>query len=667
MATILRILGWKAVGLRCPDHEIDCCNSHGVPHAISLIQMPNGTGKTTTLALLRAAFSGAASDEVWNRAYVRELRKDDESTKSGSFELRLSLNDKRLTIIMELDFESGTVDYKTTFGSGQEEGFHPPLEVRRFMNEDFVNFYIFDGELADHLLSNKFTDAEKAVESLFQVHLLDKMAQKVQEYWDDKTQSVTAKDEKGYTRRKNRLDKWRGRLSAVIREKSDLDKRLKNVSQQHKRQQDRYEKEIKKETERADRVRNADATVKNYKQQTRDCARAILDNMRQPNALSPVFAVAMYDLKAGLDRVKLPESAAREFFEELTAEKECICGRPIDDLIRATIKDRAHHYLGSDDVFLLNSMKSAVSESVGESPQKAYNELGASMETLSTIVSSLHTAENDLSELKTAVERSDPEVMKAKEEIDRLAREREQIVGQLQRFEGKDLKVRIDRIDTVDPDRVWAVATIQDVVKFLEVRLAEVANTLTLKQKKDILTDIIKKAHALARQSIALEIRDDANQRIAALMPYNNIRIDRIDSCLVLRGRSGGSVGETLSVAYAFLSTLFSRADQHQLPFVVDSPANPIDYEIRTKIGELIPSLAGQFIGFVISSEREKFLPSVKKASNGDIQFVTLFRKGATHHEARAEACHDCVKTADGFRVGDESFFNEFQLDTEEA
>ncbi len=37
----------------------------------------------------------------------------------------------------------------------------------------------------------------------------------------------------------------------------------------------------------------------------------------QPNALSPVFAVAMYDLKAGLDRVKLPESVAREFFEEL--------------------------------------------------------------------------------------------------------------------------------------------------------------------------------------------------------------------------------------------------------------------------------------------------------------------------------------------------------------
>jgi hypothetical protein len=179
--------------------------------------------------------------------------------------------------------------------------------------------------------------------------------------------------------------------------------------------------------------------------------------------------------------------------------------------------------------------------------------------------------------------------------------------------------------------------------------------------------EIIQKAHLLARQSIAVEIRNDANQRIETLMPYNNVRIEEIDGCLVLRGQSGGSAGENLSVGYAFLSTLFSRADQHQLPFVVDSPANPIDYEIRPKIGELAPKLAGQFIAFVISSEREKFLPSLKKASNGNIQYITLFRQGATHLESRARANRFCVVTADGFRVEDEQFFNEFQLDAEEA
>jgi hypothetical protein len=237
----------------------------------------------------------------------------------------------------------------------------------------------------------------------------------------------------------------------------------------------------------------------------------------------------------------------------------------------------------------------------------------------------------------------------------------------LRRFEGKDDKVRLDRINTVDPERVFAIETIEDGIKVLEDQVAEVTNTRMLRQKRDILTTIIKSAHEKAKQAITEEIRDEANERIERLMPHNNIRIDEINRCLVLRGQSGGSVGETLSVGYAFLSTLFDRADQHQLPFVVDSPANPIDFDIRANIGELVPKLTGQFIAFMISSEREKFLASLKKASNGDIQYVTLFRKGASHLESRAAANPSCVTTSDGFRVTDEQFFNEFQLDAEEV
>ena len=69
--------------------------------------------------------------------------------------------------------------------------------------------------------------------------------------------------------------------------------------------------------------------------------------MRNPHSLSSSFAARMITLKDRLDRVKLPESAAREFFEELADEAECICGRPIDDdTIRAHIKGRAARYMG---------------------------------------------------------------------------------------------------------------------------------------------------------------------------------------------------------------------------------------------------------------------------------------------------------------------------------
>jgi len=667
MSVTMRILGWKAEGLRCPDHEIDCCNEQGETYSISLIQMPNGTGKTTTLTLLRAALSGGAANGAWDRARVRELRKRGGDVTDALFELRLTLNDKRLTIRMEFDFEAGRVEYKTTWGSGQEEGFKPPFELRRFMNEDFVNFYVFDGELADNLLSKRHTDAEQAVESLFQVHLISRMADKVSSYWDEQTRSVTAKDETGFTRRKNRLEAWRKRHADLMSAKSTLEKRLSETNGQLASQEERYEREITKEEDRAKKIGKAEGVVNDLRRQIREGAQSLLDEMRDPHALSPAFATAMFELKSGLDRAKLPESAAREFFEDLAMEDACVCGRAIDDEIRTAIRERAKNYLSTEDVNVLNQMKSAISDVVGQSRHKAEEDLAQTIKQVSELVTNLQSAQNELDELKHAAEQSDPDVMKAKDEIDRLKEDRDDIEKELRRFDGKDNKVRLDRINTVDPDRVFAIETIEDGIKVFEDQVAEVTNTRMLRQKRDILVRIIRSAHEKAKQAITAEIRDEANERIEKLMPHNDIRIDEIDRCLVLRGQSGGSVGETLSVGYAFLSTLFDRANQHQLPFVVDSPANPIDFEIRANIGELVPKLTGQFIAFIISSEREKFLTSLKKASNGDIQYITLFRKGASHLETKAMADLACVTTNDGFRVTGEQFFNEFQLDAEEA
>ena len=47
----LNLLGWKCEGLRCPDFDFDL-NQKGNALA-TFLQMPNGTGKTTTLRLLK--------------------------------------------------------------------------------------------------------------------------------------------------------------------------------------------------------------------------------------------------------------------------------------------------------------------------------------------------------------------------------------------------------------------------------------------------------------------------------------------------------------------------------------------------------------------------------------------------------------------------------------
>lgn len=658
MAAIMRILGWKAQGLRCPDHEINCADPEGNPYPVSLIQMPNGTGKTTTLDLLRAALSGAAVDPGWDRHTIQEYQKRDSNGSDGFFEVSLLLNDRRATVRMEFDFEGGRVSYKTTHGPGRRPGFHPPSDFRRFMNENFVNFYVFDGELAQHLLDREYTDAQVVVENLFQMNAFDGMARRVGEYWDSKTQNVSATEERGLSRRQNRLTNLRARLVKLQGEQKELQDKRAELAGQLQKKEDAYNAEIKKEDARYQALKDAETKLERLKGKVREEALDVLDRMRDPHALSSSFASDMLALKDGLDKVKLPESAAREFFEDLAEATECVCGRPIDPEIAETIRTRAGQYLGTEDVALLNSMKTAIKDAIGDIPEEAEDDLDTRMANLSSAMDEEREARNDLDALRLDAEQADPAVKSARDEIEALRGQIDDVVEELEKFESKD--------EDQGDDRTYGIEIIEKRIQNAEDRLAEITHTMSLKAKRDTLTSIINSAHEKARQGITSELCEQANNRISELMPHNNILIDRIEHNLILKGQEGGSVGETLSVAYAFLATLFHRSD-HQLPFVVDSPAGPIDLAVRPKIGELIPNLTGQFIAFTISSERARFIAPLKRASNTEIQFVTLFRKGSEELERAAHEKGTVLETSDGLNVAGEEFFNEFQLEEEEA
>lgn len=658
MPAIMRILGWKATGLRCPDHEISCADADGNPYPVSLIQMPNGTGKTTTLDLLRAALSGSAAEAGWDRERIKEFQKKNGGGSDGFFEVRLLLNDRRATIVMEFDFENGKVYYKTTHGPGQRDGFHPPADFRRFMNENFVNFFVFDGELAQNLLDRHHTDAERVVENLFQINAFSSMARKVGAYWESQTEKVGATEERGLSRRQNRLNGLRERLRQLKTERKALQEKRDSLAEQLRRQEDAYNQEIKKEDARSKALNQAETKVEQLKGKVHVEALDVLDTMRDPHAMSARFAESMLALKDGLDKVKLPESAAREFFEDLANETECVCGRPIDTEIAGIIRTRAAQYLGSEDVALLNSMKTAIKDAIGEEAASAETTLKARIASLSEAVDKEREAMNELDSLQLEAESSDPAVKKAREEIERLRSRLSDVDEELEKFESKDQEQSDERTCGID--------IIEKRVRNAEDRLAEITHTMTLKAKRDALVGILNCAHEKARNGITSELCTQANLRIGELMPHNNILIDRIEHSLMLQGQEGGSVGETLSVAYAFLATLFHRSD-HQLPFVVDSPAGPIDLAVRPKIGELIPHLTGQFIAFTISSERARFIGPLKRASNTDVQFITLFRKGSAELETLARQHGEVLESGDGLNVAGETFFNEFQLDAEEA
>jgi DNA sulfur modification protein DndD len=198
-----------------------------------------------------------------------------------------------------------------------------------------------------------------------------------------------------------------------------------------------------------------------------------------------------------------------------------------------------------------------------------------------------------------------------------------------------------------------------------EYEVAEATETLNLKSKTEIARRILAEAHQQAREYLRKFILEETNQRIAQLLSRDPVFLEDIQDSLQLRGQGGASVGQTLSVSYAFLATLFNRSD-HQLPFIVDSPAGSLDLKVRPQVARLIPSLCDQFVAFTISSERQNFVNVLHQAANQQVQYLTIFRKTSRMNAMLQNVPRDRIKeTVDGVIVNGNDFFERFDLDEE--
>ena len=290
MPATMRILGWKAEGLRCPDHDIDFTDGTNETNPVTLIQMPNGTGKTTTLNLLRAALSGSRRTIETGTNGIEEFQKKDSATSVGVFEVRLLLNDRRATIRLEFDFENADVSWSTNTGGGLHRDFKPPPDFRRFMNSYFVNFFVFDGELAQNLLNRELTDAETVVENLFQISSFLTLRDKVRAHWEQQAKAAGAKDDRGLSRRRNRLAVLEQRLAKLTKERAYCISEKHRIEAALTDRMNAYQARIDEHSQLAADLHECEEKAKTLASASRDAALEALETMRDPHALSSVFA-----------------------------------------------------------------------------------------------------------------------------------------------------------------------------------------------------------------------------------------------------------------------------------------------------------------------------------------------------------------------------------------
>ena len=157
--------------------------------------------------------------------------------------------------------------------------------------------------------------------------------------------------------------------------------------------------------------------------------------------------------------------------------------------------------------------------------------------------------------------------------------------------------------------------------KDYEAKIASTTKTNAALRKKQIVQSLINEIKIQATKALKKEIIKKTNEKIKRVITDDFIEIDNIDGYIKLKNRDGASEGQTLSIGYCFLGTLFEDSEL-EFPFVIDSPTGKMDFDKRQAVADIIPVVFKQMIAFVQSAEVERFAD--RFYDNDDSQFLTV-------------------------------------------
>ena len=648
----IQLLGWESRGLRCPDLNIDFTIGGRLPK-VGLLQMPNGVGKTTTLACLRAALDGSGGH--WNEAKVRDFRPHDIPSDTGTFIVRLMVNDtERLTFEMNFDFENGFVAYQTTFKMRQESGFVPPANVAMFLNPRFAKLFVFDGELAKQLLDEQGEDAGRVIDTFYQLYLLDQMKDVARSELEDHTRPRRAANLGAVDRLEreiNQLTKQRDGLAAdAERFRAMLTTATARIGV--------LESEVGEQVRRHERYREqehqAEEALIQAKQELELHLQKLASEMPDPCFVHPAFGLGLQRLAASLERLKLPGPSSKIFFTELAEEADCICGRVLDENCRAHLRERAQEILADETSNFMNTLKADIRQLGGYKDGRFTERITA----LRAIHQRLGDAEQRKNRIRVELS-GDTEIQQRQEELEKCKVDSEKAKEFLGKFDRDALEH-----DTAESGcRKWFERELAERIK----RRAELTGTLDFKKRTDVLLRILDTARAAAHRKLKDAAVDATNQRLEKVLVHSPLRIADITTNIRLASASGmaqggASVGQTLAIGYVFLTTLLNGA-AHQFPLVVDSPAGPMDADVRREVAPLIPQLCQQFIALTISTEREGFVDTLYEAADHDVKFLTAFRRTPGNEPLIAALpAAGVTQTTNGVLVEGRDYFLRFQI-----
>jgi DNA sulfur modification protein DndD len=613
----IRITGWGYENIRGINNlDIDLVNGNDeLPHT-TLVMMSNGTGKTTTLQLMRAAFSGVAT--TWDSDKVNEYKPIDSTKAIGKFYVKVNFGVEKCRFTLILDYENGKARYETSrvgIVGGLADGYNLPSSMNQVLNSTgFVERFIFDGEQAKKTLKSNSKEAELAIWYLYRIDKLEDLKKDIEHLIQEKQ---SESDSKGSTpgslsNNRTRMDR-RQRKYNELKEKQyklheAIDSNNNRKSLLTKQKQDLLDKDAE--------LKDQQKQLNNDKKGAKDLLNVALQKVgyytRQPYYVSEEFNSRLHNLVENMQTLKLPKTTAREFFKELSESKHCVCGREIGPNEKAMILQNAELYLGEDDLSAINAIKDKLRNySVGNELKNWLQEMLDAKGRIQDIQSSLNRL--DLRLDSEAQEKAE----KIKDELEDINEKLVELNNQLRLLE--------DTSGNPDANEDNNLQKADKACKEATENFQRAQGTYEYTQKANKLLDYITRTENIALEKLKRSIIEKTNIKIAKIITTDHIVVKKIDGNIILEDRAAVSDGQTLAIAYSYIGSLFEHSS-YEFPFVVDSPAAPMDLDVRRMAATIIPQLFKQLIIFVTSGEVRGF--AEKFYQTNDTRYLTIVKQG---------------------------------------
>ncbi len=644
--------------LRVPDLRID------FKKGMNFLQMPNGTGKTTFLTLIRNTLSNTWEDleakEI--KAFKRKNSKED----YGKFTLGLTYKNSNLTFEVTFNFIDGTFDI-ATMGSTETDQmnrrFKPPPDLKPFLTKNHVEIFNFSSQIVNDHFDKEKSGVKDAVGTFSGRHKLNNLFTEIEKKFKAKHTGSRSTRTTTLDNKLTALSELKGELE---KKRDDLEADLAPNQEEHKKLNDKAEQNDEARKERDAKILNLEAQIEELDQDAIDCEDPIKNHLIFPNNLSDDFDKKLKLLYESLEKRKLP-GIHTDFFDEISEEAECICGTEMTAKMKKHIKESKKNYLGTHDVVFVNSLKTALKESDKhqglEETKKDLKKLDDIREQIADKKTKIEEIEEDFRDKtlsKKEVDRLDKLgdiIAKAKDELESLKKSNYEGDGNHQQKQNDLVSLnpsQIARTIKNFPDLEW----LDD---FLRERHAAANNYEKALENLNAFKNCIDKALDNAEKKIKVKLKDDINKMISQIHTGGeNFVVSEIEDHIKLDGQDMGSGAQNVITVTSFALALLKRSEV-EFPMMIDHPVKDVQEEDRAQLANFLKESSHQCICLVINTEKDGFI------RDDDTRELHKFLKNsnfitATRNKYVPEPPEGSWVSRDGIVTTDYDYFSRFKL-----